>query len=296
MPKIVQFTHPGSEHGPDKGNKSHKSWNAGTHKRKFLLTNGDYVNNNNKVYSDNLMFWGEWEPPSIVSSLDNQNDKLMPKWLHRPYLPKAIPISDGYQQSFQNTDPFVFGESFKYFVCKQFVPKKKRVTQLASLDKGSIILFGSTKGKSKEASIFQLDTVFVVSEFIEYDMADIDALIVDKVSKTYRDVVFKMAFPNPANYSLKLRLYFGATFYDQYEGMYSFSPSKRYRNNQYGFPRVMLKDLKYIRNNLNAAPKISEVGMQEITLFWEEIRNISREQRCVEGVKYEYDKEHNETL
>ena len=36
MPKIVQFTHPGGEHKPDKNNKTHKSWNKGKHQRKFL--------------------------------------------------------------------------------------------------------------------------------------------------------------------------------------------------------------------------------------------------------------------
>jgi hypothetical protein len=43
MPKIVQFTHPGQEHKPDKENRNHKSWNTGAHKRKFLQTKGEYV-------------------------------------------------------------------------------------------------------------------------------------------------------------------------------------------------------------------------------------------------------------
>jgi hypothetical protein len=104
----------------------------------------------------------------------------------------------------------------------------------------------------------------------------------------YRDYVFKMAFPNPANYSLKLRLYLGATFKNSFEGMYSYSPSQLWSNLSKGFPRVGLKDLKYITNNLNAAPKVSDVSLSEITDFWKKIRKISREQDCIEGVRFYY--------
>ena len=53
MPEIVQFIHQGSEHGPDKL-KNYKSWNTGSHKRKFIETKGDYLENgivkNNSLY------------------------------------------------------------------------------------------------------------------------------------------------------------------------------------------------------------------------------------------------------
>jgi hypothetical protein len=124
MPKIVQFTHPGPEHKPDLKNGNHKSWNTGNHKRKFLLSKGSYVDNN-KLKDGNLTFWGEWEPPSYVTEFEYQENKFFPGWLHKPYLPNILPNSNGYQASFQNTDPCVFGDSFKYFVCKQFKPKNK---------------------------------------------------------------------------------------------------------------------------------------------------------------------------
>ena len=54
----------------------------------------------------------------------------------------------------QNTDPFVFGESFLYTCCQQF--KNNRPTQLRYLAPGSVILFGSHRGGR-----FLLDTVFV---------------------------------------------------------------------------------------------------------------------------------------
>jgi hypothetical protein len=62
---IVQFTHPGSEHGPDKGQKT-KSWNNGDHKRKFLSSKGVFVGPAGGKEKGDLCFWGEWEPPSKI--------------------------------------------------------------------------------------------------------------------------------------------------------------------------------------------------------------------------------------
>ena len=284
MHKIVQFTHPGAEHGPDKGKKTHKSWNTGKHKRKFLNAYGKYVQGDT-LKEGNLLFWGEWEPPSEIIKLDNQGNKLMPKWLHKPYLPATLPKSTGYQQSYQNTDPLVFGEHFRYFVCKQFKPKSGKETALAKLERGSIILFGSTKNANTKDAFFQLDTVFVVSDYIEYDPSDENALSNYNIDG-YRDFVFKMAFPEPFKHSLKLRLYIGATYDNPVSGMYSFAPARLYENNKHGFPRVKLKDLKYLTNNLNAGPKITDVEEKDVIEFWKKIRNISRDEGCVEGVQF----------
>ena len=154
MPHIVQFTHPGLEHRPDKRNGDHKSWNRGCHKRKFMLADGMYVRGN-EINEEKLLFWGEWEPPSKVEKLLKSESKFFPKWLHRPYLPNILPTSRGYQESYQNTDPCVFGDSFKYFVCKQFKAKNGQLTKLAKLEKGSLILFGSTANQNKKDAFFQ---------------------------------------------------------------------------------------------------------------------------------------------
>lgn len=291
MLAIVQLTHPGGEHGSDRGNKTHKSWNLGKHQRKFLNATGFFVQENS-LKEENLMFWGEWEPPSTVRPLDSKENKFMPNWLHKPYLPGTLPLSTDDQNQYQNTDPLVFGNSFRYFVCKQFKPKRKRETSLAKLDKGSVILFGSTGNQNTEEAFFQLDTVFVVSDYIEYDPSDINALSKDE-KDNFRDVVYKMAFKNPLDYSLKLRLYRGATYNNPVSGMYSYTPAKIYENNHSGFARISLKDLDYITNNLNAAPKISKVELGEIIKFWETIREISRKQGCVEGVKFSMPKKIN---
>ncbi len=239
------------------------------------------------------MFWGEWEPPSKVEKLETNRNSLYPQWLHQPYLPNPLPSGS----NLQNTDPFVFGESFKYFICKQL--KRNRPTQLASLEQGSLILFGSTKGQGENA-FFQLDTVFVVSKFKEYDPSDGHALVEMLNSKCitedYYHAVFKRAFLSKVPYSklnsLKLRLYFGATYDNPEEGMYSFSPAKLYNGKKIGFQRIQLKDMCHITNNLNSAPKISEdKTLNEIKEFWEKVREISRDSGCVEGIKFNYNKE-----
>lgn len=286
MPKIVQFTHPGLEHKPDRVNGNHKSWNTGKHKRKFLLCEGEYVSEN-RLNKSKLAFWGEWEPPSYVKKLTDMLSKFHPQWIHRPYLPETLPISNGYQVSYQNTDPCVFDGGFKYLVCKQFKPKNKSLTALSRLDRGSIILFGSTGNQNKKDAFFQLDTVFVVSDFIEYDISDPKALLNEGLGN-YRNFVFKMAFPYPANFSLKLRLYKGASFKNKVDGMYSFSPAKVWDNQEMGFPRIALQDMDHITNNLNAAPKISEVPLNDVKKVWKMIRDISRENGCVEGVSFSY--------
>ncbi len=287
MFEVIQFTHPGKEHKPDNPQKNHKSWNKGQHKRKFLCCNG-YYKQNNKILKDKLAFWGEWEPPSKVKKLDNKDDKEMPQWLHFPYLPNKMPISDGYQLSYQNTDPFVFGKHFRYLVCKQFKPKLKKETFLSRLNIGSIILFGSTiNQKDKSNAYFALDTIFVISDYIEYDPSDPNALNNYNIDN-YKDIVYKMAFPKPLDFSLKLRLYIGATIENPIEGMYSFSPAKVYKNEPHGFKRLKLKNLPYITNNLNAAPKRTFLkDITEVKIIWEEIREKCKKEGLVEGIKFD---------
>ncbi len=199
----------------------------------------------------------------------------------------------------QNTDPCVFGNSFVYFNCKQHKKKrnssKERIgTGLSKLEKGSLILFGSTKIKAKNGPFFQLDTVFVVSDYICYNMENIDEAIKNikskGVSKDYIDAVFKMAFPKSEKYSLELRFYFGATYKNQIEGMYSFSPSKIYQNESSGFERIKLRNsnIPFLTNNINSSPKLREKTLEEIKKIWKKVRQISRKQGYVEGVKFRF--------
>ena len=293
MIQVVQFMHPGQEHDHDRNDPHYKSWNTGKHKRKFLLSEGSYVTEDDTVLSGLMTFWGEWEPPSTVQSLRQPHgDPLYPRWLHKPILPSKIPSPTSHGAScgacqggsYQNTDPFVFGSCFKYFVCQQYRPSTMRPTKLARLDKGSIVIFGS-KGHQGSTSFFQIDTVFVVADYLEYNTRDADALIDERVPASYREIVYKMAFPEPTQQSLKLRLYFGATIENPIHGMYSFVPAKPYSGERIGFSRVRIHGKSYITNNLSQGFKTTEVNsVAEGNRIWNELRQLSREAGCVEAI------------
>ncbi len=311
MPQIVQFTHPGPEHGPDSIRGNHKSWNAGQHRRKFMRAEGDYIAGNGRLGKGELLFWGEWEPPSEVQELATRSDDLHPRWLHSPYLPSVIPAQ---RQSaacspkavskpcsptscasphFQNTDPFVFGDCFKYFVCKQWKKANGQVTKLSRLEPGSMILFGSTHGPDSDA-FFQLDTVFVVVDYLEYSPSNPAKLPKHPaVTDDYLKAVFRMLFskPDPSIPSdLKLRLYFGATASNPVKGMYSFAPARLAGQTAKGFSRVPLQDLPYLTNNLNSAPRVTDASKTEVFQAWKHVRDLSRKHGCLEGVRFDYTK------
>jgi hypothetical protein len=98
------------------------------------------------------VFWGEWEAQSRIVHRWSRRDGL-PTVLHQPYW--RPPNIDGDRQ---NTDPWVFGDTFLYSNCKQITPARGP-SALQRLPIGSMVLFGS--GRDGE---FVLDTVLVVGE------------------------------------------------------------------------------------------------------------------------------------
>jgi hypothetical protein len=78
------------------------------------------------------------------------------------------------------------------------------------------------------------------SDFIDYDFSD---ALSNRDLDFYNRTVFKLAFPRPTASSMKLRLYFGAAYENS---------TKIYSNSDIGFPRVALKDIPFLTNNLNA--------------------------------------------
>ena len=153
MSSIIQFPHPGSEHNKKTGTK----WNTGKHKRKFLKENGCYLTAlSTKPIEDIVYFWGEWEAPSTVKTIPD-NKSPLPRSIFEPYYTLPVP------KNAANTDPFVFGNQFHYCICKQ-----GHYTSLRELEKGDMILFGSNlKGH------FVLDTVFVIKDWCDYEIAEL---------------------------------------------------------------------------------------------------------------------------
>jgi len=91
-----------------------------------------------------LQFWGEWEGNSVFHPI---NDGVgNGNGIHEPFHSTQI-------RGFENTDPYIYGDFFKYATCSQS-------GELLNLMPSSLILFGTTKDIG-----FELDTVFVVKTF-----------------------------------------------------------------------------------------------------------------------------------
>jgi len=328
MPKIIQFFHPGQEHGFDRGNPYKglllKNWNQSPHKRKFVLNDGCYVENGEKR-DGKLLFWCEWEPPSSVKELKLQTDSehgLNPKFLHFPFLPPDEQIKV-YQEktfqnscqnpdckggctneggnaqknkieSYQNTDPFVFGDCFIYAICRQ------DMKSLRALEPGSLILFGSRVNLR-----FAIDTVLVVKDGKKCNCLQD---VVDMKLGKYPDVVTRFVADqknqlNPPDENI---LYRGASWDKPHQGMYSFAPAKIDNGEMSGFPRFVMPDEFYLPENKKfnkyfskwniengkiteqktQGIKATDANENEIKRFWEYLKcEISKNH--VLGVKFE---------
>lgn len=237
MRTFVQLLHPGVEPAIANGSSVCPVNTGPNHKRKFLETPADYLapgsvingayldTNPDRAIKGNVNFWGEWELASRVNMLSPAPPvrRGLPRYIHRPKWPQAIinpaQCNDPTNNGYQNTDPFVFCEPFLYFCCK-ITPNGA----LNRLNPGDVIVFGSHL-----AGHFVLDTVFVVKDWIDYHQ--------------YNQLQPNTLCPNfiqingPHLEKLKpqrnpLRVYQGATYQDQVDGMFSFFPCKSTQPNK----------------------------------------------------------------
>jgi hypothetical protein len=310
MPSIIQFIHPQWEHRYDshyKKEKYYKKWNepGKDHFRKFVINKGKYIEND--ISNDDiLLFWCEWEPPSLVEELIQTKVQISkdvyPQYLHYPFLPPLEKIKHYQQNGYQNTDPFVFGKNFKYSICKQ-----DHYPCMRNLEKGSLILFGSCV-----RSRFVIDTVFVVKDIIRYITPvteDIYFKELDSDSNIYCEIVLKMSCKEQIEEKQRTRiLYIGASYEDTDESlkkMFSFAPSVKYEGIKKGFPRLYLhnnnainkyfskwtKGNNVITDNLTQGLKCtSNIPISEIKYLWKIIRDATLE-NYVLGYNFEMPKE-----
>ena len=315
MPSIIQFIHPGGEHGYDviERNKYKKNWHILLskngkkldHQRKFMVNEGSYIEND-ILQKGKLLFWGEWEPTSLVETLNQPQIYIKkidryPEYLHFPYLPPKETIKQ-YQDenrrnisTYQNTDPFIFGNNFRYAICHQ-----KHYTRLKNLEIGSLILFGSSID-----SRFVIDTVFVVGDKKTYNTSNIENIGCDDTF--YPEIVLKMTCKNDKSDGEQYTLYYGATYKDRakFNGMFSFVPAKKYSGEKQGFPRFYFSDdfynsennklNKYISKGLTQGIKSNseyKISINEVKVFWEYIKNeVSK--NYILGINFEMP---NETI
>lgn len=271
---FIQFLHPGGEHKSDPGRKDIKSWNTGDHKRKFMVNGGRYFSGG-QIVEESLSFWGEWEPQSTVTRIENPIRDGGPRYAHRPYyiLPESL-------RNLQNTDPFVFGSQFHYTWCKQLT--KKGPTQLRYLDRGSVILFGSCVRER-----FALDTVFVVDSWIDYTLPNHNHALDDRISQTYEEVTICRIGGCHSN-----RLYFGATFDNPVEGMFSFFPCCPHKEMPQGFVRPTISLPCVVSDRNKRGRKYTYGTTAEFKIHWKSVVDQVERQNLSLGVYTELPPKH----
>ena len=294
---FVQFIHPGTECAPNQ-QADLVPWNHGDHRRKFLCNPGWYMDGE-RLVSDALTFWGEWEPQSRITRIDNpKEDRCLPHVIHRPVLDLNEPVIDS-TGCRQNTDPFVFHERFLYRCCHQI--KNGIQTQLAHLLPGSIVLFGSCVN-----GLFAIDTVFVVGEFSDY-CDQKGGMDFDPNLENYAKIVgVGLNEPGSENGSgcgkcsgesnpSQMRLYYGASPNHPFKGMYSFVPCKRLRDSERGWARPTLTQddindiyADAISDSLQMNYKLCKESTLEGNIAaWNHIRSLFAKKGYLEGVRFE---------
>lgn len=189
---VIQFMHPGDE---IRANGSICGWNvSGRHGRKLLLHSGEYVDAGNQSrHNDNLCFWNEYEASSSVHPILHHSGWEFARCYHQiikpiqpsPYRQRNC-RENALDECCDNTDPCVFGETFKYSNCQQ-VPNG----DLWNLPQGSLILFGS-----HHAGMFYLDTVFVTNApGVKYSVPIANHRLPFVASQEYRIVTLNNLMP-----------------------------------------------------------------------------------------------------
>ncbi len=263
---FVQFHHPGWEHEPDLPGE--KSWNLGPHRRKFMLTEATWLAAPGRSSEHGkAVFWGEWEPPSVLVKTFVEPVPYGPRYLFEPVLD---PFWEN-DPPLMNTDPVVFGGPFLYGNCKQN-DRKGEPTDLQRLGRGSVVLFGS----NREAREFQLDTVLVVEDWRPYSTEEWREALDDWAFPEYLEIS-----PRAISYELGVlepgkvrhyRLYHGATAAAPLGGMFSYFPCKPWDGSGQGFSRPIIRLEGLIDGRIEHGQRMNpQASPVRVRALWEEV-------------------------
>ena len=249
-----------------------------SHSRRLVLHPGDYVNAQERIVSADLVFWTEWEACTSAIPL-TPSSRHAAQWLHTALSPLSGRIGES------NTDPCVFGSSFKYCCCQQTPEGTMR-----RLPPGSLILFGSCLDHR-----FALDTVFVIGGAgVPYDASDPKELDGLGVSPEYRELAL-----NRLKSGL-LTFYRGKTAAQAAAGQpYSFTPAKPFDEHDPKCGERFTLDAAAVNCQLPSgsktfAPilgqtqgkKVIQATTDTITRVWKEIVRQIRAAGFVPGVRF----------
>ncbi len=319
-PIIVLFFHSGCEYrvgrrtsGTDDGSVP---WvpvrNA--HTKRLIVHPGDYIDENKRVQRAQLAFWGEWEAPTKAHAiLPVPNDELgiFARWAH--ILQSPLKATDRHGK---NTDPCVFGSSFKYCCCLQNRKYKERIipTRMQSLAPGSLILFGSKTScqlsidsnsaiggtvalPDKRVPVFALDTVFVVSGEKRISYKTRGTFNELDVPEVYKELTLKRLLRREENTFYRGQVFSGT------DKMYSFTPARFFCPGQpsYGKRFVLtskqLQEILPISENECVRVLHKTQGMKyiapedlDVSKVWLKLVALVRDEGFVPGVAFDWPK------
>lgn len=205
MGKVVFFNHPGGEHtgeGP-------YEWNCGPHRRKYLVCQGEEAIRSTSGWEPSgerrrLAGWAEYEPDTIAHWFSREPVPGEPwSWHDRVPVPQA-------PRGAANTEPWIFGSAFRYFLCSQ--DSRSYLKELVS---GDLILFGSwlkqrSEGQPCRQFNFFLDTVFVIKNSVEWRSRYGE----QGIPKSLLDPAFVHATFNRSGGGVSRRFYWGSMLED----------------------------------------------------------------------------------
>lgn len=276
----IQLNHPGHQkpfklgHGYRLiGIHTIREWsNEPVHFRKFIQNNGLYVNGLKDLQPSqaDFYFWGEWEGNSYFNEFPNADYRILPNGLHKLFHSTKI-------RGLQNTDPYIYGDNFKYCVCKQ----TGRLTKLILND---LILFGTVVPSLNK---FYIDTVFIIKD--HNSSANVQATGGAPYSQVYKEQTLEQLneYLKVPTYANNNKVYQSKTWWDDKE-YFSFVPCKL-DYNSVGFERLFI-ELSNQTFLLSRNPT-GKSFLRNCTLsskdLWKEIVRISIEQGFVLGVKFD---------
>ncbi len=262
---FVQFHHPGGEHEPDLPGE--RSWNTGPHRRKFMRVEGTWMAAlGGEQQKGPVVFWGDWEPPSLVLHTFEKPIPHGPKVLFKP-------IREAFRENqppLMNTDPFVYGGTFLYGNCKQNA--KNGPTQMQELARGSVIFFGSHRDRKE----FVLDTVVVVDDYLPYTTEDWQTALAEGVIPEYlplspHAISYELGVLEPGKVQ-RYRLYRGATPEKPVGTMFSYFPCQPWKGEGAGFARPVLKKEGIIDDTLSGWQRMNpQESLADVEALWNEI-------------------------
>jgi len=276
----VQLNHPGIQKNFKIGsgylrigNHIIREWNCDrSHYRKFLLNHGLYIDDINDINPKvaDLYFWGEWEGNSFFDPFINHNYIVLPNGINKPFHSIVI-------RGTQNTDPYVFGDYFKYCTCKQS-------SNMCNLDPGSVIIFGSAFPTLNK---FYIDTVFVIN--YRNTAINVNANRGTGYSQTYKEETLEQLqeYLGVPFIATNKKLYHSQTWWDN-KKYFSYVPCKLEHDGN-GFERlyIYLNDpLFNLSDNPTGKSYLRNCNLSPMDL-WHEIVNKAKEQKFKLGLRFD---------